>query len=87
MAWQHCSSTTPESNNYTSNKIFNFLLTNTLSFFSPQMIIEKVIESKKAEIIAGVDGFMVYDLKLVPYMNKVRWQHCLSTSKCLYVHV
>lgn len=37
------------------------------------MTIEKVTESKKAEIVAGVDGFMVYDLKLVPYMNKVRY--------------
>lgn len=36
------------------------------------MIIAKVTEGKKAEILAGVDGFMVYDLKLVPYMNKVR---------------
>lgn len=35
------------------------------------MTIAKVTESKKAEIIAGVDGFMVYDLKLVPYMNQV----------------
>lgn len=42
------------------------------------MTIAKVTESKKAEIIAGVDGFMVYDLKLVPYMNKVSWRHCLS---------
>lgn len=35
------------------------------------MTVAKVMESKKAEIIVGVDGFMVYDLKLVPYMNKV----------------
>lgn len=39
--------------------------------FSQQTTIDKVIEGKKTEILAGVDGFMVYDLKLVPYMNKV----------------
>lgn len=36
----------------------------------------KVMEAKKLEMIAGVDGFMVYDLKLVPYMNKLWNDHC-----------
>lgn len=36
-----------------------------------QETISKVVEAKKLEILAGVDGFMVYDLKLVPHINKV----------------
>lgn len=63
--WQLFSLMTPES-------MQTRLLTAVFLFlYSPQMIIAKVTEMKRAEVIAGVDGFMVYDLKLVPYMNKV----------------
>lgn len=34
-------------------------------------VASKVVEAKRAEIKAGVDGFMIYDVKLVPYMNQV----------------
>lgn len=33
--------------------------------------IKKVVAAKQMEIETGVDGFMVYDLKLVPHMNNV----------------
>ncbi|GLH01927.1 Malate synthase, glyoxysomal [Gryllus bimaculatus] len=38
-------------------------------------IIENVCKSKLQEISAGVDGFMVYDIGLVPYINKLWKQH------------
>lgn len=34
-------------------------------------IINQVCDGKKAEIEMGVDGFMVHDCRLVPYMNKL----------------
>lgn len=35
-------------------------------------IVDEVKRAKLAEIVMGVDGFMVYDLRLVPHMNRVR---------------
>lgn len=36
-----------------------------------KVIINKVLEAKLKEIEIGVDGFMVYDVRLVPYINEV----------------
>lgn len=43
-------------------------------------ILQNLVSSKLAEIQAGVDGFMVYDLKLIEYMNKL-WQKCSGPNK------
>lgn len=40
-------------------------------FFSVDDTIDKVVNAKRFEIENGVDGFMVYDLKLVKHMNQV----------------
>ncbi|CAH0719107.1 unnamed protein product, partial [Brenthis ino] len=34
-------------------------------------IVSKVLEAKSKEIEAGVDGFMVYDSRIVPYVNEL----------------
>ncbi|XP_013171761.1 PREDICTED: malate synthase, glyoxysomal-like [Papilio xuthus] len=36
-----------------------------------KIIINKVLEAKLKEIKIGVDGFMVYDVRLVPYVNEL----------------
>ncbi|CAH2055811.1 unnamed protein product, partial [Iphiclides podalirius] len=36
-----------------------------------KIVINKVLESKLKEIKIGVDGFMVYDIRLVPYINEL----------------
>lgn len=35
------------------------------------MIISKILDAKMKEIEAGVDGFMVYDTRVVPFVNEV----------------
>lgn len=40
-------------------------------------IVEAVKQAKKKEILAGVDGFMVFDLRLVDDMNAL-WSECLG---------
>lgn len=41
-------------------------------FERSKVIVNKVLEAKLKEIEAGVDGFMVYDSRIVPYVNEVR---------------
>ncbi|KPJ05321.1 Malate synthase, glyoxysomal [Papilio xuthus] len=43
-----------------------------------KIIINKVLEAKLKEIKIGVDGFMVYDVRLVPYVNEL-WKKNGST--------
>ncbi|XP_047120996.1 malate synthase-like isoform X2 [Schistocerca piceifrons] len=38
-----------------------------------KLIVDKVCQAKLQEIQHGVDGFMVYDLRLVPYVNQL-WE-------------
>lgn len=38
--------------------------------------IDNVRAAKRREIEMGVDGFMVYDLRLVPHMNEMWRQMC-----------
>ena len=40
-------------------------------FYRSKAIISKVLEAKSKEIEAGVDGFMVYDSRIVPHVNEV----------------
>lgn len=40
-------------------------------FYSKATIVDKVRAAKLQEIEEGVDGFMVYDLHLVPHIFKV----------------
>lgn len=56
---------------------FNFFnctdILNKIYFFKrSKIILNKVLEAKLKEIEAGVDGFMVYDSRIVPYVNEVR---------------
>ncbi|GJQ65319.1 hypothetical protein Trydic_g7435 [Trypoxylus dichotomus] len=44
-----------------------------------QTIINNVVKAKSLEIEAGVDGFMVYDIQLVPCMNQL-WDEKRSNS-------
>lgn len=44
-----------------------------------ESVIKKVVDSKRLEILIGVDGFMVYDKKLVPHINKLWDDMCGST--------
>lgn len=46
-------------------------------------IIKQVYEGKKAEIVMGVDGFMVHDIRLVPHMNKLWSDTCGSADNQL----
>lgn len=39
--------------------------------FRSKAIINKILEAKLKEIESGVDGFMVYDSRVVPYVNEV----------------
>lgn len=39
-------------------------------------IIDQVYDGKKAEIVMGVDGFMVHDIRLVSHMNKLWKDMC-----------
>lgn len=34
-------------------------------------IVDKVLQAKRKEIHLGFDGFLIYDLELVPYINEV----------------
>lgn len=43
-------------------------------------IVETVKSAKRKEIVAGVDGFMVYDLRLVDDMNAL-WTACLGEKE------
>lgn len=40
-----------------------------------KVIIKDILQSKMKEIELGVDGFMVYDARVVPHVNEV----CLTT--------
>ncbi|XP_032671832.1 malate synthase-like [Odontomachus brunneus] len=44
-------------------------------------IVHKVYRSKLTEIQMGIDGFLVYDLKLVPHINKLWSDYGESTSQ------
>ncbi|XP_041969864.1 malate synthase, glyoxysomal-like [Aricia agestis] len=46
-------------------------------------IVNNVLESKMKEINAGVDGFMVYDTRLVPYINEL-WKKSSSTPNQIH---
>ncbi|KAF2896067.1 hypothetical protein ILUMI_10111 [Ignelater luminosus] len=46
-------------------------------------VIEKVVKAKEQEILAGVDGFMVYDVKLVPCINKLWNTYCANNPNQL----
>lgn len=43
--------------------------------YSSEKLISKIIDSKQKEIIAGVDGFLIYDIRLVPHISKVILNH------------
>lgn len=43
-------------------------------------VVENVIKDKKKEIEAGVDGFLIYDLKLAEPCRKL-WQEYFSTDR------
>ncbi|KAI4462387.1 malate synthase [Holotrichia oblita] len=45
---------------------------------NPQKAIENVVAAKTLEIQTGVDGFMVYDIKLVPKINQL-WRKMCNT--------
>lgn len=49
-------------------------------------IINQVCEGKKAEIKMGVDGFMVHDLRLVPYINQLWLDTCGLADNQLKLH-
>ncbi|XP_066998901.2 malate synthase isoform X2 [Anabrus simplex] len=46
-------------------------------------IIEKVCQAKLKEIQEGVDGFMVYDIGLVPYVNELWRLHASSADQLM----
>lgn len=48
-------------------------------FFRDLKIITQVTGSKFRELVAGVDGYMVYDMAFVPIMKKV--YTCISVEK------
>ena len=48
-------------------------------------VVENVIKDKKKEIEAGVDGFLIYDLKLAEPCRKL-WQEYCSADKGDEVH-
>lgn len=49
-----------------------------------KLIAERVCQAKLQEIQHGVDGFMVYDLRLVPYVNKL-WERAAASVDQLSV--
>lgn len=42
-----------------------------MSIFRSKAIITKILTAKTKEIENGVDGFMVYDSRVVPHVNEV----------------
>ncbi|XP_013191420.1 malate synthase [Amyelois transitella] len=48
-----------------------------------KLIINKILEAKLKEIDAGVDGFMVYDARVVPYINEL-WKRNGSTPNQIH---
>lgn len=40
--------------------------------FRSKAVINKILAAKLREIEIGADGFMVYDTRVVPYVNEVR---------------
>lgn len=48
-------------------------------------ILKTIIDGKLAEIREGVDGFMIYDIKLIPAMNELWKQSTGNTMNQLYL--
>lgn len=44
-------------------------------------IIKKVCEAKRREILFGVDGFMVYDLRIVPHIKQLWTDMCRDENQ------
>lgn len=44
---------------------------NNLQVFRSKELVNKVVAAKEKEINLGFDGFLIYDLELVSYMNEV----------------
>ncbi|XP_049836595.1 malate synthase-like [Schistocerca gregaria] len=49
-----------------------------------KLVVDKVCQAKLQEIQHGVDGFMVYDLRLVPYVNQL-WERAAADVNQLSV--
>jgi hypothetical protein len=57
---------------WTSSKVIHITLCIcTFCDYSKTSVVTMVCRAKLQEIKEGIDSFMVYDLGLVPYMNKV----------------